>query len=168
MKYDVIIDGERRSVEFTRPDEAASRVIAEIDGREIHGDAVVISPGLYSILLGGRSFEVSVETVPTGRLVRAGKREFLLEIRDPRAWRRGRGGGVELEGRQQITAPMSGKVIRALVAQGQTVESGQGILVVEAMKMQNEIRSPKSGLVEQLLVKEGQTVNSGELLAVIA
>jgi biotin carboxyl carrier protein len=168
MKYDLIIDGKRRSVEFNRPAEAASHVTLEIDGRAIRCDAVPISPGLYSILLDDRSFEVSVETAATALLIRAGNREFQVEIRDPRAWRRGRGGSVELEGRQQITAPMSGKVIRALVAQGETVEADQGILVVEAMKMQNEIRSPKSGTVEQLLVKEGQTVNSGELLAVIA
>ncbi len=161
MKYDVIIDGNKRSVEFTRPLEVTSRVTAEIDGRKIDCNAVPISPGRYSILLEGRSIEVGVETAGSALLIRAGNREFQVEIRDPRALRRGRGGNVELEGRQQITAPMSGKVVRTLVAQGATVEAGQGILVVEAMKMQNEIRSPKSGVVEQFLVKEGQTVNSG-------
>jgi biotin carboxyl carrier protein len=70
-----------------------------------------------------------------------------------------------VEGRQEILAPMPGKVIRVLAAVGDAVEAGQGLLVVEAMKMQNEIRSPKSGKVERLLVKEGQNVNAGEVLA---
>jgi biotin carboxyl carrier protein len=60
---------------------------------------------------------------------------------------------------------MPGKVVRVLAAVGDAVEAGQGLLVVEAMKMQNEIRSPKSGKVERLLVKEGQAVNAGEVLA---
>jgi pyruvate carboxylase subunit B len=60
---------------------------------------------------------------------------------------------------------MPGKVIRLLVKEGETVQAGQGLIVIEAMKMQNEIRSPKSGKVERLLTKEGQTVNVGEVLA---
>jgi biotin carboxyl carrier protein len=75
---------------------------------------------------------------------------------------------VEAEGRQQITAPMAGKVVRLLVKSGEKVEVGQGLLVVEAMKMQNEIRSTKSGTVERLLVQEGQTVNASETLAWIS
>jgi len=60
---------------------------------------------------------------------------------------------------------MPGKVVRLLVKAGDRVEAGQGLFVVEAMKMQNEIRSPKSGTVERVLVAEGQAVNSGEVLA---
>jgi biotin carboxyl carrier protein len=72
---------------------------------------------------------------------------------------------MEAEGRQQITAPMPGKVVRILKNAGVAVEAGEGLLVVEAMKMQNEIRSPKRGKVEKILVKEGQAVNAGEVLA---
>ena len=67
-----------------------------------------------------------------------------------------------------MTAPMPGKIVGVLVAAGEIVQAGQGLLVVEAMKMQNEIFAPKSGTLEKLLVREGQTVNAGELLAVIA
>ena len=63
---------------------------------------------------------------------------------------------------------MPGKVVRLLVKAGDAIEAGKGVLVVEAMKMQNEIRSPKSGTVESLKVKEGQAVNAGEILAIIA
>ncbi len=63
---------------------------------------------------------------------------------------------------------MPGKIVRVLVKAGETVEAGQGILVVEAMKMQNEVRSPKSGTVERLLVSENQSVAAGDVLAVVA
>jgi len=102
-----------------------------------------------------------------GWLVRTPGREFQVEILDPRSWRRAHGGSIELEGRQQVVAPMPGKIIRVLAVAGQKVEAGQGLLVIEAMKMQNEIRSPKSGTVDRL-AQEGQTVNAGEILAVVA
>jgi biotin carboxyl carrier protein len=97
--------------------------------------------------------------------LQCGPHEFSADIIDSRAWRGRKHGAVEVEGRQEILAPMPGKVVRVLAAVGDTLEAGQGLLVVEAMKMQNEIRSPKSGRVERLLVKEGQNVNAGEVLA---
>ena len=161
MKCEIRINGVTRTIDFDR-----SRMDTTIDGRRIPFDAAAIAPGLYSILLNGRSFEVAVERSGEGWLVRTAGREFQIEYHDPRSWRQTRGGNIELEGRQQLTAPMPGKIVRVLVRQGQTVEAGQGLLVIEAMKMQNEIRSPKSGTVERL-AREGQTVNAGEILAVV-
>lgn len=166
MKYEVLIGGARRRVELAREAAGPSRVTATIDGRSIVADAVQVSPGVYSILLGGRSLEVRVQKTPAGLVVHAAGHEYRIVVADPRSWRRS-GGGVELEGRQQILAPMPGKVVRVLVSSGQQVETGQGLLVVEAMKMQNEIRSPKSGTVERLFAREGHAVNAGEVLAVI-
>lgn len=167
MNYEVVINGERRSVEFIAPAADSGRVSAAVDGRLVEADAVRVSRGAYSLLIGGRAVEVTVEDMPGGGLVlRAGGREYHVEIVDPRAWRGGRGGGIELEGRQQLVAPMPGKIVRVLVSAGQQVESGQGLLVIEAMKMQNEVRSPKAGTVERV-AQEGQTVNAGEILAVV-
>ena len=168
MKYDVLLDGVRRSVELTRSADEPSHILATIDGRRVEGDAVKISPGVYSILLGGRSLEVRAQTQANTLLLHTAGREYRVEIVDPRSWRRSHSGGIDLAGRQQISAPMTGKVVRVLVATGQQVETSQGLLVVEAMKMQNEIRSPKTGTVERLFAKEGQTVNAGEILVVIA
>ena len=98
--------------------------------------------------------------------MRVDGREYQAEVTDPRSWRRARGAGVELEGRQQLIAPMPGKIVRVLTTVGQQVSAGEGLLVIEAMKMQNEIRAPKSGTVEKL-AREGQTVNAGEVLAVV-
>jgi biotin carboxyl carrier protein len=166
MKCEIGIDGKRRRVEFTPPAGGASHVTFTVDGRQVEADAVRISRGAYSILVGGKSLEVTAEETSDGLLLRANGREFHVEIVDPRSWRRGRGAGIELEGRQQLVAPMPGKVVRVLVAAGQQVTAGQGLLVIEAMKMQNEVRSPKSGTVEKL-AREGQTVNAGEILAIV-
>ena len=167
MKYEVILDGERRSVEVAPQKDGAELTTITVDGRLVQAGAERISAGTYSILIGGKSVELSVQDTPGGWLVRASGREYHVEIIDPRAWRRGRGAGIELEGRQQLVAPMPGKIVKVLVAAGEKVESGQGLLVIEAMKMQNEVRSPKSGTVEKV-AQEGQTVNAGEVLAVVA
>ena len=170
MKFEVELTGQcgkkTRIVELER-DGAIWRVL--LDGRPVAADVAEIAPHTLSILLDGQSFEISLTPCPDGKLkLQAGLQEFTAEIIDPRAWSGRRHGGVEAEGRQQIVAPMPGKVVRVLVKAGDQVEAAQGLLVVEAMKMQNEIRSPKSGIVERVLVKEGQAVNAGELLCVVA
>jgi biotin carboxyl carrier protein len=137
-----------------------------LDGKAVEVDAVEIAPNILSILIRGESHEIRITRMPGGKLgIQDGLREFTVEVNDPRSWRGRRLGHVEAEGRQQITAPMAGKVVRVLVKSGDRVEAGQGLLVVEAMKMQNEIRSTKSGTVERLLAQEGQPVNAGEILA---
>jgi biotin carboxyl carrier protein len=170
MKYEVRLSspssGEQiRAVELERD---GSGWRATLDGRPAAIDAVEIAPNTLSVLIDGQSFEISVTPSTTGKLnLQTGSREFTAEVIDPRAWSGRRHGSVEAEGLQQIVAPMPGKVVRLLVNAGDHVEAGQGLLVVEAMKMQNEIRSPKSGTVERILAKEGQPVNAGEVLASI-
>jgi biotin carboxyl carrier protein len=144
-----------------------NRLHINIAGRIIEGDAVEVATGTFSVLINGHSFEVRVEPAHGGLRVHAGAREFAVAIDDPRAWRKRRGGAAEAEGRQEVLAPMPGKVVRVLAKQGDDVEAGQGLFVVEAMKMQNEIRSPKKGKLEKLLVTEGQVVNAGQSLAVV-
>jgi len=140
-----------------------------LDGQSVDADAVQIAPNAISVMLGGQSFEIHVSRSADGTLkLQCGPHEFSADIIDPRAWRGRKHGAVEVEGRQEILAPMPGKVVRVLTAVGEAVEAGQGLLVVEAMKMQNEIRSPKTGTIERLLAKEGQAVTAGEILAVIA
>jgi len=163
MKFDVLIDNARRSVELKRD---ANRWRISLDGEPLDADAVEIAPNIYSVLLNGKSHEVRITPKPTGALaLQTDHQEFTADLLDPRAWRGRRHGALEAEGRQQVAAPMPGKIVRLLVQAGDNVEAGQGLIVVEAMKMQNEIRSPKSGTVERLLAKEGQPVNAGEVLA---
>jgi biotin carboxyl carrier protein len=170
MKFEVTLASnsvsKMHTVELQRDGE---RWKVSLDGQPVQADAAEITPNTWSILLRGQSHEIRIARASDGKLnIQTGLREFSAEVTDPRAWRGRRAGHVEAEGRQQITAPMAGKVIRILVKSGDQVESGQGLLVVEAMKMQNEIRSPKSGTVEKLLAKEGQPVNAGDTLAWIS
>ena len=166
MKFEVVINGARRTVEIERYD---NRWRISLDGDNIDADAVEIAPNIFCILLNGNSHEVRITPTAVGALtLQTGHQEFTAEVIDPRAWRGRRHGALEAEGRQQVLAPMPGKIVRVLVQAGEKVEAGQGLLVVEAMKMQNEIRSPKSGTVERLLAKEGQPVNAGEVLCVVA
>ena len=170
MRYEVQLassSGEKARVIELERDTAGWRVI--LDGRPVAVDAVEIAPNTLSILLDGQSFEISVTPAPDGKLkLQTGTQEFTAEVIDPRAWSGRRHGSVEAEGRQQIVAPMPGKVVRLLVKEGDRVEAGQGLLVVEAMKMQNEMKSPKAGTVIALNVQTGATVNGGDVLAVIA
>lgn len=125
-----------------------------------------VEPGIYSVLLEGRSFEVRVERGAAGLVVHVGGRRFIAEVSDPRRLSR-KSASFHREGRQTVTAPMPGKVVRLLVAEGDAVETGQGLLVVEAMKMQNEMKAPKAGRVVVLAAREGATVGVGEVLAAI-
>jgi biotin carboxyl carrier protein len=165
MKREIAISSssgkETRIVELIRD---GQRWRAIVDGQPVEADAVEVAPHTYSILLGGKSHELRVSPLPDGSLkILSAPTEFLAQVIDPREWR-GRHGAAEVEGRQQIVAPMPGKIVRILVKAGDTVELGQGLIVVEAMKMQNEIRSPKSGAIEQIIAKEGDAVNAGDVL----
>jgi biotin carboxyl carrier protein len=163
MKFEVLINNTRRVIDLERD---ANRWRISLDGDPVDADSAEIARGIFSILLNGKSREIRVTPNPSGTLtLQTGRNEFTAEVIDLRAWRGRRHGALEAEGRQQILAPMPGKIIRVLVQAGEKVQAGQGLLVVEAMKMQNEIRSPKSGTIERLLVKEGQPVNAGEVLA---
>lgn len=136
------------------------------DGPPREASLIEVEPGIYSILLDGRSYEARVVSGPGGFYVDLEGRRSVVEVRDPRsisaAGRHGMG-----EGRQTVSAPMPGKVVRVLVNEGDLVEAGAGLVVVEAMKMQNELKAPKAGAVVQLKAVVGATVGMGELLVAI-
>jgi biotin carboxyl carrier protein len=165
VKLQIEIAGKKRRVELV---EAGGRPIWTLDGQRLEADAAEVSGGIYSILINGKSFEVRVEALGAELRAITGGQEFTVVIQDEREWRRNRGGSVEAEGRQQVLAPMPGKIVRVLVSAGDSVRAGQGLLVVEAMKMQNEIRAPKSGTIDRVRVVEGQTVNAGEVVAIVS
>jgi len=125
-----------------------------------------VEPGVYSVLADGRSFEVRAIATPGGLRLEVNGRRFTAEVYDPRD--RGQKSAAALAtGRQNIAAPMPGKVIRVLVRQGDAVEVGQGLVVVEAMKMQNEMKAVRMGTVVEVRVKDGDTVSAGDTLVVL-
>jgi biotin carboxyl carrier protein len=167
MKYETRIGAVARTVEVESLPNGSFQ--AQIDGQPIKVDAVETAPDTYSILLNGRAFEarVSGDGSDEGLLVRCDGADFRVRVQDPRSWRGKSHSALEAAGPQRVLAPMPGKVVRVLVA-GDQVEAGRGLVVVEAMKMQNEIRAPKSGRIERVLVVEGQPVRTQDALVIIA
>ena len=137
----------------------------EIDGEHYEVDCHKLEADFYSFLIGGRSYEVSVEASRNGYRVRHGAAEQLVALSDP-----GRQATEELVdtiGPAAVVSAMPGKVVRVLVRVGDQVEAGQGVMVVEAMKMENEITAPKPGRISSIAVQPEQTVESGAELLVI-
>ena len=145
-----------------KPNLPGIRIEGETIGPISHSNAIEVQPGVYSILVDGASFEVRVDA---GQVTVA-NRHFDYQVDDPRQWKRS-GDAAGSQGRAAILAPMPGKVVRILVAVGDDVEAGQGIVVVEAMKMQNEMKAPRAGRVSVIQAKENDSVVAGAVLAII-
>ncbi len=164
MTYDVTIDGKKYSLEIDRTD---GRWHCRLDGREIQLDAVLPRRDVLSVLIDGKAYEVKRERTATDLHLWVGPVRYAAELHDPRSLRSRKGAGFDEKGPKKLIAPMPGKIVRLLVAEKAQVEAGQGILVVEAMKMQNEIKSPKAGVVQKIVATEGGAVNAGDVLAVV-
>ncbi len=163
MMYDVAIDGQTHRLGLDRTENGWS---CRLDGLDIAVDAVLARPDVLSLRIGNRVFEVKCERVGSETHFWVGSRRFSVEVRDPRSWR-GRVRASDEQGPKKLTAPMPGKVVRILVGPGSEIQAGAGVLVVEAMKMQNEVKSPKKGTIQKILVNVGAAVNAGEVLAIV-
>jgi biotin carboxyl carrier protein len=131
-------------------------------------DAQLIAGTLWSVLYGNRSFEVDVTRLPAEEfevLIQGDCHRFTLMNEQRRAMIRA--GGKGSAGKAMLTSPMPGKVVKLLVTEGQEVEAGQGVIVVEAMKMENELKSALAGKVKEIFVEEGQVVESGAKLLLV-
>jgi biotin carboxyl carrier protein len=140
-----------------------------LDGRTVHVDAVRSGPTVYSVIEDGRQFEAMVdEKGAHGFDVLVAGRIFHLESLDERTKLLAQSATPVLTGPQSITAEMPGKVVKIAVPAGEAVREGQGVVLVEAMKMENEIPSPIAGVVKEVAVSEGQTVEAGALLFTVS
>jgi biotin carboxyl carrier protein len=164
MIYEVTIGGRTHKVELAR---AGTSWHCKLDGRELPLDVASLQNGVLSILVDGKSYEVKQETTPTETNIVIGSERFHAVVRDPRSLRSRRSAGSAEEGIKKITSPMPGKVVRILAPAGTTVENGQGVLVIEAMKMQNEMKSPKKGTIKKISASVGDAVEAGQVLAEI-
>lgn len=163
MLYDVTIDGKNYRLELNRVD---GRWSCRLDGHDVEVEAVLLRPDVLSLRIGNVAYEVKSERIANDLQIWVGSARFAVELRDPRSLR-GRSRAADDHGPRKITAPMPGKVVRLLVDEGDKVEAGGGVAIVEAMKMQNEIKSPKQGTVQKILVGEGAAVNAGDVLAIV-
>lgn len=167
MKLTAEISGERHELKLTRE---GSRVLAEIDGRAVEAEARELEGGGYLLEIQGRVYECRVagsRSQPERAEVHVRNLVYSIALADPKRLRSSAGAAGHSDGTAQIITQMPGKVVRVLVEVGEEVEAGAGVVVVEAMKMQNEMKAPKAGRVTTLNAREGTTVNAGEVLAVI-
>jgi len=164
MVYETTVDGKPYRLEIEHAEGAWN---CRLDGRKIDVDAVLARPDVLSLLIDGCSYEIKREQTATDLHLWVGSTRFQVEIRDPRSLRSRRDGTRDASGPRKLVAPMPGRIVRVLATEKSEVEAGQGILVVEAMKMQNEIKSPKKGVVQKILAAPGATVNAGDVLAIV-
>jgi len=165
MTYEIVLTARDGSQKIYKIED--SNGTWRVDGRELAIDATSPDPGALSLLIGGRSFEARKTTIGGENVIDVDGQRYAFEVRDPRSLKSRRSAAAGHEGPKKVTAPMPGKVIRILAPAGTEVEAGGGVIVIEAMKMQNELKSPKAGKVAKIAVKEGDTVNPGDTLAVI-
>jgi biotin carboxyl carrier protein len=162
--YEVTIGDTTHKVELRQTPEG---LVCRVDGEEFHPDIAHAERDVLSLVLGGRSLDVVRQQSPQGTTVSFDKSVYEVEVRDPRSFRARKRAGLGEAGPMAIKAPMPGKVVRILAAEGNEVTAGQGVIVIEAMKMQNELKSPKAGKVQKILIAEGAAVNAGDALAVV-
>jgi biotin carboxyl carrier protein len=156
-------------VEVQRLGEGTYRV--RMDGHFLEIDLRHVEGGAYSVLCGTRAREVDVQPAGAEDVLRVGLdgHSFEISVVDERRRRvRLARGGAHGAGAGEVSAPMPGKVVKVLVQPGDAVRAGQGVAVVEAMKMENELRAPRDGVVREVRVAAGQTVELQETLVVIA
>ena len=164
MKLVLTINGRERAIELLAAAPACRYQLDDGPEREANVESPV--PGIYTVLVDGRSYDAFVESARGALIVSIEGHRFEIEVRDPRRMSK-HGAGAAGGGVQTLASPMPGKVVRLLVAVGDAVEAGQGVLVIEAMKMQNELKASHAGTVLTIAAKEGATVAAGEALATI-
>ena len=160
MKVVVELNGEAKKLEFTRD---GRNVTATVDGREYLLNASEPESGVFLLKHEGQVFEAYADD----KSVTIAGRTFETNVIDPKRLRGSAAGAAAEHGHAEIRTAMPGKVVRILKSAGDAVTKGEGVIVVEAMKMQNELKSPKGGTVGEFKVAEGTTVGAGDLLVVI-
>jgi biotin carboxyl carrier protein len=169
MKRELAISIAGREAEVVVEPGADGRWRVVIDGNERWVDAKQIRPGTWSLLIDGRSFVVDLDQRKNGTAVSVGLAEALAQVEDARRRRLARAaprGGLASHG-EELRAPIAGKVVKLLVAEGDEVAAGKGVIVLEAMKMENELVAERGGKVEKIHKVAGQSVDTGELLVTL-
>ncbi len=165
MTYNVVVDGKKHELELMRGERTWH---CKIDGQEIEVNAELTARDVLSVLVAGKAYEIKRERSLQGELhMVIGSARYAVDVQDPRSLRTRRAAASFETGQQRLKAPMPGKIVRIVVKEEDEVKAGQSILVMEAMKMQNEMKAPKAGKVQKILTAEGSVVNAGDTLAII-
>ena len=165
MNYDIELQGGKHRLSIERVNGNGYRF--RIDGESCDADAELLEPDILSLLIGGKSHRILFDPRPSGQAVVLDERRIPYRVHDPRSLRSRSGGDDGESGARSIVASMPGRIVRILVAPEDRVEAQQGLIVVEAMKMQNELKAPRAGMVTRVAVIVGATVQAGQVLVVI-
>ena len=161
MKLIAEYNQNKHEVEIKRDGE---KVFAKIDDREYQLEAAEVEPNVWLLKHNNQIHQIYV--APNG-IVNIGNHQLAINLIDPKRLRGAASADANTEGKVEIKTAMPGKVVRILVEIGAEVAHGDGVIVVEAMKMQNEMKSPKDGIVKEIRFAEGATVNAGDILLII-
>ena len=164
LEVEVEVDGAVRRVALERSGEG---YVAHVDGREIAVDLCELMPGVVSLLMEGRSYCCARTSFADEQMIVVSGHSHRVAVADPRSLRAQRKRPGAGNGATQIKASMPGRVARVLVAAGDEVAAQQGIVVIEAMKMQNELKASRDGRIAEVRVAAGDTVTAGQVLAVL-
>lgn len=161
MKYIATVDDQEFSIDIDRDDHVTlGGAVYDVDLESIDGRS------LFSLILNGTSYEVFIERRARRYFIAIAGDRYEVQVEDERMKRLRERAGAKREeaGELTITAPMPGLVVDVIVEEGQYVSAGDGVVILEAMKMENEIRTPRDGIVERLRVSTGQTLNQGDVM----
>ena len=163
MIWEARVDGRSVKVELRQQDDG--RFAVALDGQALAVDAREAGRGFVSLLVEGRSHTAAVARQADGWSVVIGRDAFVVELLE--ASRSGAAAPRAATGPARLKAPMPGKIVRVLAGVGALVEAGQGLVVMEAMKMENELRAPRPGVIATIKAKPGNSVNQGDVLVTL-
>ncbi len=161
MKFIAEVNNEKHDIEIKR---VGDLVFAEIEGRKYELEATQPESNVWLFKLEGKIFECHVGQ---NNIVTIGNNEFDVKLIDPKRLRGSGAGDVLADGIAEIRTAMPGKIVKVLVEIGDDVVAGDGVIIVEAMKMQNEMKAPKDGIVKEIRFNAGETVNAGDILLIV-
>ncbi|NNF84655.1 MAG: acetyl-CoA carboxylase biotin carboxyl carrier protein subunit [Deltaproteobacteria bacterium] len=156
-----------REVKVTVEEVGVARYQVTGDGKKYLVDAHQVQDSVWSILYGANSFEVDVQRRGEDYEVLIGGDCHKFTLMNEQLKALSRAGGKAAAGKALVTSPMPGKVVKLLVAEGEEVQADQGVIVVEAMKMENELKSAITGKIKEIFVQEGEVVESGTKLLLV-
>jgi len=167
-RYLTTVKGAKEQIPVDIEDQGNGRYVLTINGKRHSVDAVPLDHGAVSLLIDGRSYDVELDEAGDEVQVLVEGQLLAVDVADERALRlRAGAAGFTVTGKVTVSAPMPGKVVRVLVTPGTAVIEGQGLVVVEAMKMENELKSPKAGTVVEVFAKEGSAVEANAKLLTV-
>ena len=168
IALDFVLDGRKVDVKLLESDGSVAKI--SIDNRVYDADILQVGDGLYSIIIGGQSFAIEMieGDTPKHYVMNTFYKSFNIEIIDAeKKYQRSRMKGTATSGENNISSPMPGKVVSILVKVGQTVEAGQPVITISAMKMESEFKAKNPGVIKEIRVKEGAIVDAHQILIII-